>query len=1352
MPGNRWRHLLQNAMIRPETEWQEAVQFYGGTRSSNWRALFNRAIVGEPVVVNGNSFRGCLDGNWSLRSFLAVILICATTVRALAQASTAPVITTSYVSESPAAGSRVSITVAAAGTGPFTYQWQETLDNNPNTISNIPGATTNTLTLVNVQDADDGVYSVTVSNGAGSTRALLLGMTVADPPVITRQPQDQTANPGDTISFPTVWASATPPSTYQILKDGSVVQSGTITGMTDDSYGMFFASVQASDAGTYVVKVTNGAGSATSNPAVLTVNAPVTITAQPTGQTCAQGANVSFTVGVSGTAPFSYQWKFNGTALYGETSATLAMTNVQSGESGTYTVTVGNFLGSVTSSPATLVVDAPPTVTSPPSSIDLTEGGGIELSPPITGSRPFTYQWQKDGQPIPGATDQALSLSNVQASDAGTYSTVVTNAYGTTTVTVSTVTVDIPPDDTSPPQGQPFNSPMFSVSNVTQVYSGSPEYVTVTTTPSGLPFSITYYYYGFTKSSILYTVSAPTEAGVYAVEILSLDINHQGGVPLGDCSLVIQQAPVVVTLSGLQQTYNGNPHSATVTLNPPGPPFTVEYGGPNGPPPVHAGSYSVQVIGQNSDYSFTGSTTGTLVIAPAAQSIFFSLPPAPVVQGVPFTISASATSGQTVTFSIVSGSATATGVNGSTITLNDSSPVVIRATQTGGGDYQAASADITISTLTYGLPTIVTPPANQTAGVGGSASFSVAVTAGGALTYQWQMNGINIPGATNASLTLNNLQLSDNGSTFAVVVTDATGSVTSSAANLYVSSVPAAPVIETQPTSQTVAAGTTVNLTVAANGNPAPTYQWTKGGVNIAGATGATYTIPSVQLGDAGNYAAIVSNSSGSVTSGNAILAVNAPTVAAPTISSQPQAASASAGTSITLTVAAAGNPAPTYQWFFNGQAIAGATNASYSIASAQVSNSGSYTVVATNSAGSATSSAAMLTVTAPSGNPTITAQPASQTIAMGSTVVFSVNSSGVVQGSSFASSNARQRADASGTSATYQWYLNGTAIAGATNAILVVQATASSTGAYTCLVSNSNGSVLSNAATLAVSSAPASPGRLINLSTLAVAGSGSQTLTVGFFVGGTGTAGSQSLLVQALGPTVATMGQTGVMPDPQLNVFSGQTVIGSNTGWGAPLSNQTAVIAADAATYATALGDPTSKDSAVVVPLAPGGYTVQVSSVSGVTGKTLTAFYDDTPSGAYTAATPRLINLSCRLLVGSNSSLTAGFWVGGTTAKTVLIRADGPALAAQNVTGVMPDPQLTVYNSADAPIAYNAGWGGSSVLSSVAASVYAQPFTDPNSKDSEVLLTLPPGGYTAQVSSASNTAGNVMIEVYEVP
>jgi len=446
------------------------------------------------------------------------------------------------------------------------------------------------------------------------------------------------------------------------------------------------------------------------------------------------------------------------------------------------------------------------------------------------------------------------------------------------------------------------------------------------------------------------------------------------------------------------------------------------------------------------------------------------------------------------------------------------------------------------------------------------------------------------------------------------------------------------------------------------------------------------------------------------------------------------------AGQTATFTVGSAGSQT-TYQWQVstnagatwvsvgNNSTYGGATSLTLSVGNATTAMTGSlYRAQLANAAGTSFSGTATLTVT-PSVLPVFTTQPQGQTVATGSTVVFSFSATG-------------------GTSFTCQWFLNGTAIAGATGSMLVIQATAA--GNYTCLLTNASGSTLSNPAALAVTTTT-NPGRLINLSTLAVAGGGSQLLTVGFFTGGTGTTGSQSLLVQALGPTLSSLSVTGVMPDPQLNVFTGQTIVGSNTGWGTPLSNQLAVIAADTATYATALANPASKDSALVTSVAPGGYTVEVSSVSGVTGKTLAALYDNTPSGAYAATTPRLINLSCRLQVAANSSLTAGFWIGGTTAKTVLIRADGPAMLAQNITGVMPDPQLTVFNAAGNVIASNAGWGGSPALASIFATVYAQPFTDPNSKDSAIVLTLPPGGYTAEVTSVSNAAGNVMIEVYEV-
>lgn len=168
-----------------------------------------------------------------------------------------------------------------------------------------------------------------------------------------------------------------------------------------------------------------------------------------------------------------------------------------------------------------------------------------------------------------------------------------------------------------------------------------------------------------------------------------------------------------------------------------------------------------------------------------------------------------------------------------------------------------------------------------------------------------------------------------------------------------------APSITTQPVSQTVATGTAVTFTAAASGNPAPTYQWRKNGVNLAGATDSSYTIASPSASDAASYTVLATNSAGSATSNAAVLTVTA----VPVITTQPLSQTVAAGTAVTFTAAASGSPAPTYQWRKNAVNLAGATNTSYTIASPSVSDAASYTVVATNSAGSATSNAAVLTV-----------------------------------------------------------------------------------------------------------------------------------------------------------------------------------------------------------------------------------------------------------------------------------------------------------------------------------------------------------------------------------------------------
>ena len=118
---------------------------------------------------------------------------------------------------------------------------------------------------------------------------------------------------------------------------------------------------------------------------------------------------------------------------------------------------------------------------------------------------------------------------------------------------------------------------------------------------------------------------------------------------------------------------------------------------------------------------------------------------------------------------------------------------------------------------------------------------------------------------------------------------------------------------------------------------------------------------------------------------------------------------------------------------------------------------------------------------------------------------------------------------------------------------------------------------------------------------------------------------------------------------------------------------------------------------------------------------------------------------------ISAGATLTAGFVVGGTTAKTVLVRAIGPGLAQFAVGGTMPDPKLALFNGASVKIGENDNWGGAAQLTAVGNSVGAFAITTLDSKDAMLLVTLAPGSYSAQVSAA-DAGGAALVEVYEVP
>ena len=268
--------------------------------------------------------------------------------------------------------------------------------------------------------------------------------------------------------------------------------------------------------------------------------------------------------------------------------------------------------------------------------------------------------------------------------------------------------------------------------------------------------------------------------------------------------------------------------------------------------------------------------------------------------------------------------------------------------------------------------------------------------------------------------------------------------------------------------------------------------------------------------------------------------------------------------------------------------------------------------------------------------------------------------------------------------------------------------------------------------------------GRLINLSVRTTAGSGTDTLIVGFVVSGSGT---RSLLVRGVGPTLGNFGVTGALDDPSITLFSGSSQIAANNDWG-QAANAPAISSTASAVGAFPLPNGSRDAAWLNTAVGTGGYTVHVAGAGGATGVALMEAYD-----AGGPATARLANVSARSAVGTGAGiLIAGFVVNESPA-TVLVRGVGPGLAQFGVSGAMIDPQLQIFRDTEL-VADNNDWGASgnpSALATTAQVVGA--FALPNgSRDAVLLVTLPPGAYTAQVSGVNGTTGIALVEVYEVP
>ena len=265
--------------------------------------------------------------------------------------------------------------------------------------------------------------------------------------------------------------------------------------------------------------------------------------------------------------------------------------------------------------------------------------------------------------------------------------------------------------------------------------------------------------------------------------------------------------------------------------------------------------------------------------------------------------------------------------------------------------------------------TVVLSPESQTNYVGSTATFTARAFSTESLNFQWQKNGTNLveghsfSGVSNSTLTIANVSDADAAS-YSTIVSDSSGSVTTSNAVLTINDLP---YIASQPQSQTVGLVSNATFNVTVYGAPPFVFQWyfnaSPLGSPTTGTNSSSYMLTNVGTNQAGNYSVLVVNDYGSVTSSNAVLTVK---VFPPSIGLQPLSQRVVIGNSASFSVSVIGTPPFTYQWRFNGTNQLNATNATYAIQAVVATNTGKYSVVVTNSAGSATSSNALLTAIIP--------------------------------------------------------------------------------------------------------------------------------------------------------------------------------------------------------------------------------------------------------------------------------------------------------------------------------------------------------------------------------------------------
>ncbi len=536
-------------------------------------------------------------------------------------------------------------------------------------------------------------------------------------------------------------------------------------------------------------------------------SAPI-FTLQPVSQNLTAGASVTLTATATGNPVPTFQWRKNGVNIGGANSGSFTINNLLLTDAGSYTVVATNSAGSTTSNVAVITVSEgtnPPIISnqSPTRNVKIVgQSLNLDVTVIVTGSP--SYQWFRDGRPIAGATQSSYSKAKVSPRDNGWYQVAVTNAYGTTR-----------------------SAPMFVAVAPAQVQARSWGYHSEAElkVPAGLvnPVSVsagTFHMLALQSNgqvvawgdNVLGQSTVPSDlANVVAVSAgyrHSLALRSDGTVVAwGDYSR--GQSSIPAGLTGVVAISAGYRHSLALRSN-----GTVVAWGDNayGQIDVPTNLTGVVAIATGSRFSLALKSDGTVLswgeTALAGMVISGDLSDVTAIAAGSYHAMALKSNGTVValgtcyyySIDVPFGLTTVTAISaggGQTLALkadgsivgwgNNESGQLVAPSDVGNTAFLVSGGGSATLGLFDGnpLPVITTQPLSQAAFVGSSATISAVASSLTAVTYQWQKNGISIPGATSATLALSNVQLSDAGS-YSLIVTNVAGSVISRFARFVV--------------------------------------------------------------------------------------------------------------------------------------------------------------------------------------------------------------------------------------------------------------------------------------------------------------------------------------------------------------------------------------------------------------------------------------------------------------------------------------------------------------------------------------------------------------------------------------